>query len=156
MKEGCDLTQSYVWHDSLRYVAWLVDMCDMTHWYVWRESYHTLMSHITYTNDSWSCHTYQWVMSDTSMSHVTHINESCHTHEWVMSHKSMSHVVPREEQIGDHTATHCNTLQHTTKHCNILQHTATHCNTLENAVQGRCVAVCCSLEIGDCLKIPGC
>jgi len=31
---------------------------------------------------------------------------------------------------GQHTATHCNTLQHTTE-CNTLQHTATHCNTLQ-------------------------
>jgi len=27
------------------------------------------------------------------MSHVTQISESCHTYEWVMSHKSVSHVV---------------------------------------------------------------
>jgi len=26
---------------------------------------------------------------------------------------------------GQHTATHCNTLQHTATHCNTLQHTAT-------------------------------
>ena len=33
-----------------------------------------------------SCHTHEWVMSLTWVSHVTHMNESCHTHEWVMSH----------------------------------------------------------------------
>ena len=27
-----------------------------------------------------SCHTYEWVMSNTWMSHVTHINDSCRTH----------------------------------------------------------------------------
>jgi len=31
-----------------------------------------------------SCHTHEWVMSHTWMSHVTHMNESCHTHEWVL------------------------------------------------------------------------
>ena len=37
-----------------------------------------------------SCHTYDWVMSQTYISHVTHINESCETYQWVMSHISMS------------------------------------------------------------------
>jgi len=32
------------------------------------------------------------VMSHTSMSHVTHINESRRTYQWFISHSSMSHV----------------------------------------------------------------
>jgi len=44
-----------------------------------------------------SCHTYQWVMSHISMSHVTRMNESCHTYEWVMSHIRMSHVTHTNE-----------------------------------------------------------
>jgi len=42
-----------------------------------------------------SCHTYEWVMSHTWISQVTHMNESCHPHEWVMSHTWMSHVTHR-------------------------------------------------------------
>ena len=41
---------------------------------------------------SYSCHTHEWVMSHTLMSHVTHVKESCHTHKWVMSHTWISHV----------------------------------------------------------------
>jgi len=43
-----EMTQPYVWHDSLpslgtlllmtSCVTWLVDMCDMTRWYVWHDS----------------------------------------------------------------------------------------------------------------------
>jgi len=40
----------------------------------------------------WSCHTHEWVMLHTWMSHVTHMNESCHTDEWVMSHRWMDHI----------------------------------------------------------------
>jgi len=44
-----------------------------------------------------SCHAYEWVMSRTRMSHVTHTNESClvdmyescPTYEWVMSRRWM-------------------------------------------------------------------
>ena len=34
-----DMTHSYVWHDSLICVTWLIDMCDITHWYVWNDSF---------------------------------------------------------------------------------------------------------------------
>ena len=34
----CDMTHSYVWHDSFICVTWLVHMCDMTHSYVWHAS----------------------------------------------------------------------------------------------------------------------
>jgi len=37
----CDMTHSYVWHDSFICVTWLIDMCDMTHWYVWHDSFIT-------------------------------------------------------------------------------------------------------------------
>jgi len=37
-------------------------------------------------------HSYAWVVSNTRMSHVAHMNRSCHIYEWVMSHTSMSHV----------------------------------------------------------------
>jgi len=36
------------------------------------------------------CHTYERVMSQIRMSHVTHMNESCHRYGWVKSHEWMS------------------------------------------------------------------
>jgi len=33
----CDMTHSYVWHDSFICVTWLIHMCDMTHSYVWHD-----------------------------------------------------------------------------------------------------------------------
>jgi len=35
----CDMTHSYVWHDSFICVTWHIRMCDMTHLYVWRDSF---------------------------------------------------------------------------------------------------------------------
>ena len=35
----CDMTHSYVWHDSFLYVTWLIFMCDMTRSYVWHDSF---------------------------------------------------------------------------------------------------------------------
>ena len=34
----CDMTHSYVWHDSFINVTWLIHKCDMTHSYVWQDS----------------------------------------------------------------------------------------------------------------------
>jgi len=34
----CDMTHSYVWHDSSICVTWLIHMYDMTHSYVWHDS----------------------------------------------------------------------------------------------------------------------
>jgi len=44
-----------------------------------------------------SCHTYEWVMSNIWISHVTHANASRHTCEWVMSHTWMSHVTHKND-----------------------------------------------------------
>jgi len=35
----CDMTHSYVWHDSFTCVTWLIHMCDMTHLHVWHDSF---------------------------------------------------------------------------------------------------------------------
>jgi len=35
----CDMTHSYVWHDSFICVTWLIHMCDKTHSYVWHDSF---------------------------------------------------------------------------------------------------------------------
>ena len=34
----CDMTHSYVRHDSFICVTWLIHVCDMTHSYVWHDS----------------------------------------------------------------------------------------------------------------------
>ena len=61
------------------------------------------MSHATHLNES--CHTSEWVMAHTWMSHVQHtrcnfMNESCHTCEWVMPHMWMSHVTHMKYNAG--------------------------------------------------------
>jgi len=35
----CDVTHSYMWHDSIICVKWLIHICDMTHSYVWCDSF---------------------------------------------------------------------------------------------------------------------
>jgi len=35
----CDMTHSYVWHDSFLYAAWLIQLCDTTHSHVWHGSF---------------------------------------------------------------------------------------------------------------------
>jgi len=67
----CDMTYSYVRHESFICVSWLI---------------YTLLKMIE------ACHTHEWVMAHTWMSQVTHMNESSHTREWVMSHTCM-HLV---------------------------------------------------------------
>jgi len=39
IRNMCDMTHSYVWHDSFICVTWLIHMCDMTHSYVWHDSF---------------------------------------------------------------------------------------------------------------------
>jgi len=56
---------------------------------------HTCMSHVTHINKS--CHTYEWVVSHIWTSRVTHMNESCHTYERVVSHIWTSHVTHMNE-----------------------------------------------------------
>jgi len=43
----CDMTRSYVWHDSLIRVTWLVHTCDMTGSYSWNDSFQHVAWHAT-------------------------------------------------------------------------------------------------------------
>jgi len=89
-----DMTHSYVRHDSFICETWLIDMWDMTHWYVRHDSFicDTWLRHMcTYEWQPFicahvheSCLTYEWIVSHTSMSHVSHINESCLRYQWVI------------------------------------------------------------------------
>jgi len=44
-----------------------------------------------------SCQSYQRLMSNKRMSHITHINESCRTYQRVISNVWMSHITPMSE-----------------------------------------------------------
>jgi len=86
----CDMTHSYVWHDSFKSATWLIRRSYVSYHTYERDMIcirmmrHTLlMRHVTHVNES--CHTYEWVMSHLWISHITHINESCHTYKWCMS-----------------------------------------------------------------------
>jgi len=88
----CDMTHSYVCHDSFVCVPWLIHKCDMTRLDSCDNKSHICLSHM-----NGSCHTYEWVMSHIWMSHVTHMYESRHTYVWVTSHIWMSHVTHMNE-----------------------------------------------------------
>ena len=63
----CDMTHSYVWHDSFTCVTWLIHMCDMTHSCVW--------------HDSFTCVTWLIHMCDMTHSHVWHhLCDMTHSH----------------------------------------------------------------------------
>jgi len=54
----CDMTHSYVWHDSFIRVTWLIHMCDCC----------TAPRPVYVTHMNESCHTYEWVVSHIWMS----------------------------------------------------------------------------------------
>jgi len=56
---------------------------------------------------------------------VTWVIYLCDMTRFCVWHDSFRHT----GSSGNHTVTHCNTLQHTAKHCNTLQHTAPHLAT---------------------------
>jgi len=68
----CDITHSYVWHDSFICVTWLIHMCDVTHAYVGHESFiyvtelglihmwdmtHSYVRHDSFICETWLIHT---------------------------------------------------------------------------------------------------
>jgi len=54
----CDMTHSYVWHDSFICVTLLNHICDMTHSYVWHDSFIcvTWLIHVCDETDSYVRH----------------------------------------------------------------------------------------------------
>jgi len=51
----CDMTHSYVWHDSFICETWLIHMCDMTH------SQHSTWLRVTWLLHMWDMtHSYVW------------------------------------------------------------------------------------------------
>jgi len=53
----CDMSHSYVWHDSFICVTWFIHMCDMTHSYVWHDSF-IRATWLIYKRDM--IHSYMW------------------------------------------------------------------------------------------------
>jgi len=70
-------SQSYVTHSCVNsYVTGFIHVWILT----WHGSFMCeFLCDMTPSCVNLSCHQYEWVMSHTWMSHVTHMNESCHT-----------------------------------------------------------------------------
>jgi len=86
----CDMTHSYVWHDSFICVTWLIHMCDMTHSSVWHDSFicvtwlHLLLSRRTWPA-TWLIH-----MCDITHAYVWHHSFICVT--WLIRMCGMTHL----------------------------------------------------------------
>jgi len=66
-----DMTHSYVWHDSFICVTWRIHMCDMTHSYVWQDSF-ACVTHSCAWHDTLICVTWPIHMCDMTHSYVWH------------------------------------------------------------------------------------
>jgi len=109
----CDMTHSYVWHDSFMCVTWLIHMCDMTHWYVWHDSFRTLpelksppvtpnvrlafhVCHMTHSYDTaFTCVTWLIPMCHMTHSYVWHDSLICVT--WLIRMRDMTHSYVRHD-----------------------------------------------------------
>ena len=78
----CDMTRSYVWHDSFICVTWLIHMRNMTHSYVWHDSF-IRVTWLIYMHDM--THSY---VSDDSFICVPWLIHTCNT-----SHSNVSRMV---------------------------------------------------------------
>jgi len=73
----CDMTHSYVRHDSFICATWLIHMCDMTHSYLWEEcsicvTWHVNMCNRTYTCVTWVGHELMHVWHDVRYAYAWH------------------------------------------------------------------------------------
>ena len=97
----CDMTHSYVWHDSFICVTWyvwhnsfisvtwLIHMCDTTHSYVWHDSFTCAacliqmcdMTHPTYLQAYFQCvHTRSYISVSQKIfycAHMWNVTDSC-------------------------------------------------------------------------------
>jgi len=135
----CDLTHSYVRHDSFIRATWLIHTCDMTHSYVPHDVCDMTHSYVRHDSFIWDMtHSYEtWfihIRRDSFIWDMTHSDET-----WFKLTFSLRK-----------SPTHCSTLQHTATHCSTLQHTATHCNTLRihcNTLCVYCNTFCNTLDL---------
>ena len=99
----CDVTHSYVWHDSFAYVVWLIQTCDTTHSCVWHDPF---FLDVYDTSDKTCVHVcVTWLVR---MCGISRTNGSCHTHYVYMmgSHTPYMHDIAHSYvmyDIGDMT-----------------------------------------------------
>ena len=75
----CDMTHSYVWHDSFMCATWLIHTCDMTHSYVWHDSF-TCVTWLIHMCDM--THSYVWHDSFVRVTCLIHMCDMIHSHVW--------------------------------------------------------------------------
>ena len=75
----CDMTHSYVWHDSFICVTWLIHMCDMIHAHVWHDSF-ICVTRLIHMCDM--THSYVWHDSLTCVIWLIHMCDMTHSCVW--------------------------------------------------------------------------
>ena len=74
----CDMTHSYVWHDSFICVTWLIHVCYMTH--LVRE---TVVTRVTWLNHLCDMtHSYEWHDSFICVTWLIHMCDMTHLYVW--------------------------------------------------------------------------
>jgi len=133
----CDMTHSYVWHDSFICVTRLLCMFVMTHlmdfrnWRHWKTTCCCRFTAAWYLLFTWR-----------GMSHVTRMNESCHMWKRVMWHPWMSRVTwhriptsqPREKERIHKSSSR--------RHTRRQQQSRTWCTTPQNTLMSWQCSVC--------------
>jgi len=153
----CDMTPSYVWHDSFICVTWLIHMCVtwLIHMFTWdMTQLPNIKRHATLWHDSFICVT--WLLHMGDMTH-SDLHESIHM--WhdsihiymnvcvcvcvcvcvIYSHETwLNHLISNGTRLSrsTHGAT---SRQCVAVCCSVLQCVAVCCSVLQ------CVAVCCSV-----------
>ena len=75
----CDMTHSYVWHDSFTCVTGLIHMCDMTHSCVWSDSFICVKWPIHMCDVP---HSYVWQHSSTCVTWIIQKLDTAHSYVW--------------------------------------------------------------------------
>jgi len=107
----CDMTHSYVWHDSFICVTWLnhmcdIHMCDTTHSYVWHDSFICAwLIHMCDMTRSRVRHSYVWHDSFICVTWLIHMCDMTHSHVWHDSLIWHEHTSPHwaDHQLCDTT-----------------------------------------------------
>jgi len=109
----CDMTHSYVYHDSCIHVTWLMHMCPSMDVDIGMTVQRTIKQYISLQHTTARCNTLHVAQGQPKDQRKRHSKD-------VATHYKTMHF----------TATHDDTLQHTIKPYISLQHTTTRCNEL--------------------------
>ena len=121
---------SHVYHNSIVYQTCIARVLCVALQRACTSRAHTCTLSHTHTHTRAHTHTYSHARTHAHTHTHTPLKDTC---------MHMAHNHAYNQEVLQHTATHCNTLQHTAAHCSTLQrtatlqHTATHCNTLQHA-----------------------